>query len=106
MRRTGSLRDRFKLRVLRSGVAVWSLCERLGLDLAGATEGPPVTVDTTRREAFDELIAGARDGEPKLSKVERRRAVTWVSQSPENGHSQHPHGFGACATVRNACRGT
>jgi hypothetical protein len=63
VRRTGSLRDRLKLRVLRSGVAVWSLCERLGLDLAGATEGPPVTVDATRREAFDELIAGARDGD-------------------------------------------
>ncbi len=64
MKRTGSLADRLKLRSLRSGVVVWGLCERLGLDVAGSTEGPPLTVDRPRREAFDELLAGvrARDG--------------------------------------------
>jgi hypothetical protein len=51
MNRTGRLRDRVKLRALRSGVVVWGLCERVGIDLAGETEGPPVTVDEARREA-------------------------------------------------------
>jgi hypothetical protein len=37
MKRTGSLRSRLVLRALRSGVAVWGLCERLGIDVAGAT---------------------------------------------------------------------
>jgi hypothetical protein len=49
MKRTGSLADRLRLRALRSGVVVWGLCERLGLDIAGSTEGPPVTVDRPRR---------------------------------------------------------
>ena len=63
MKRTGSLADRLKLRALRSGVVVWGLCERLGLDIAGSTEGPPVTVDRPRREVFDELLAGVRAGD-------------------------------------------
>jgi hypothetical protein len=63
VKRTGSLGDRLKLRALRSGVVVWGLCERLGLDIAGSTEGPPITMDRARREAFDELVAGARAGD-------------------------------------------
>jgi hypothetical protein len=63
MKRTGPLADRLKLRALRSGVVVWGLCERLGLDIAGSTEGPPVTVDRPRREAFDVLVADARAGD-------------------------------------------
>jgi hypothetical protein len=63
MKRAGSLGDRLKLRALRSGVVVWGLCERLGLDIAGSTEGPPVTVDTRRREVFGELVAAARAGD-------------------------------------------
>jgi hypothetical protein len=63
MRRTGPLGDRLKLRALRSGVVLWGLCERLGLDIAGSTEGPPVTLDRPRRKAFDELVAGARAGD-------------------------------------------
>jgi len=60
MRRTGPLRDRVRLRALRSGVVVWRVCERLGLDVAGATEGPRVTSDSTRGAALGELIDGAR----------------------------------------------
>jgi hypothetical protein len=60
MKRTGPLGERLKLRALRSGVVVWGLCERLGLDIAGSTEVPQVTVDTPRREAFDALVAAAR----------------------------------------------
>jgi hypothetical protein len=63
VKRTGRLRDRLKLRALRSGVVVWGVCERLGLDLAGATEGPPVTLERPRREAFDALVSGARAGD-------------------------------------------
>jgi hypothetical protein len=63
MKRIGSLGDRLKLRALRSGVVVWGVCERLGLDIAGSTEGPPVTLDKPRREALDELIGWARAGD-------------------------------------------
>lgn len=62
MKRTGSLRSRLALRALRSGVVVWRLCERLGIDVMGATEGPPIVTDRARRIAFDELIAAARAG--------------------------------------------
>ena len=45
------------------GLAGW-LGERLGIDVAGATEGSPFTTDSARRKNFDELlgIARARDG--------------------------------------------
>lgn len=61
MKRTGPLRGRLALRARRSlGVAAWRLGERLGIDLAGATEGPPFTADGARRDTFDALIAAAR----------------------------------------------
>jgi hypothetical protein len=63
MRRTGSFGARLALRALRLGMAVWRLGERLGIDVAGATEGPPLTVDPARRAAFEELIAAARAGD-------------------------------------------
>ena len=63
MKRTGPLRSRLALRALRSGVGVWHLCERLGIDVAGATEGPPISIDETRRPIFDDLIAAARAGD-------------------------------------------
>ena len=66
MKRTGPLRSRLALRALRSSVVVWRLCERLGIDVAGATEGPPVVTDRARRDTFDELIAAARAGNGTL----------------------------------------
>jgi hypothetical protein len=49
------------LRTLRTvGTATWRLCERFGIDVVGATEGPAIRADPARREAFDVLIAGAR----------------------------------------------
>lgn len=66
MKRTGPLRSRLALRALRFGVVVWSLCERLGIDVAGATEGPPVVTDHARNDAFEELIAAARAGSGTL----------------------------------------
>jgi hypothetical protein len=62
MKRTGPLRSRLALRALRSGVVLWRLCERLGIDVAGATEGPPIATDETRRRIFDDLITAARAG--------------------------------------------
>ena len=62
MKRTGPLRSRLALRALRSGVVLWRLCERLGIDVAGATDGPPIATDETRRRIFDDLIAAARAG--------------------------------------------
>ena len=58
MKRTGPLAERLKLRALRSSVVVWGVCERLGLDVAGSTEAPPVALDEPRRAAFEELVAG------------------------------------------------
>jgi hypothetical protein len=59
--RTGSARSRVALSALRSvGLAVWRLGERLGIDVAGATEGPRFTTDRARRETLDALIAAAR----------------------------------------------
>ena len=57
MKRTGPLRSRLALRALRASVVVWRLAERLGIDAAGATEGPPVVTDPRRHDAFEELIA-------------------------------------------------
>ena len=67
MKRTGPLRGRLALRASRSlGVAAWRLGERLGIDVAGATEGPPFTADSARRDMFDALIAAARAGDRTL----------------------------------------
>lgn len=48
------------------GIGVWRLGERLGLNVIGATEGPRVTSDEARREAFEQLIAAARTGDGTL----------------------------------------
>ncbi len=67
MKRTGPLRERIALRALRSvGIGVWQLGERLGIDVAGATEGPAFTIDRARRETFDDLVATARVGDGTL----------------------------------------
>jgi hypothetical protein len=58
MKRSGPLRDRLALRALRLSAVAWGAAERAGLDLAGATEGPPVVADGARAAAFDELLAG------------------------------------------------
>ena len=47
--------------MLRSlGIGIWRLGERLGVNVIGATEGPPVATDESRRETFERLIADAR----------------------------------------------
>ena len=59
--RTGPWRDRLRLHAMRSlGVGAWLLGERLGIDVAGATEAPPVAAVGTRRKAFDAMIAASR----------------------------------------------
>ena len=64
LHRTGPVRARFALRLSRSlGVAAWRLGERLGIDIAGATEGPRLTSDGARRATFEALIAAARAGD-------------------------------------------
>jgi hypothetical protein len=63
MKRTGPLRDRLALGALRFGVVAWRLGERLGIDVVGSTEGPPLTTDQARHETFAELIAAARAGD-------------------------------------------
>jgi len=47
----------------------WRLGERLGIDVAGATEGPPFTTDGARRETFEELIAAAHAGDGTLDRA-------------------------------------
>lgn len=67
MKRTGPLRERIGLRALRSvGVAAWRVGERLGIDVAGATEGPLWSTDSERREHFEALIGAARAGDGTL----------------------------------------
>lgn len=54
-------------RCARCGSAFsWRLGERLGIDVAGATEAPSITTDAARRETFEELIAAARAGDGTL----------------------------------------
>jgi hypothetical protein len=62
VRRTGPIGSRVKLRALRASVVVWRLCQRLGIDVAGATEGPPLVADEARECALDEIVAAARAG--------------------------------------------
>jgi hypothetical protein len=66
MKRTGPLRDRLALRALRFGVVAWRLGERLGIDVAGSTEGPRLPTDRARHETFEKLIAAARAGDGTL----------------------------------------
>jgi len=64
MKRVGPVRSRLALRASRSlGVGIWQLGERLGIDVAGATEGPRVTTDEARRKTFDALVGAARAGD-------------------------------------------
>jgi hypothetical protein len=63
MKRSGPLLDRLALRALRTGAVAWGAAERVGLDVAGASEGPPVVVDAARRSTFDGLIAAALAGD-------------------------------------------
>jgi hypothetical protein len=65
LKRRGPLGDRLKLAVLRGLIMrVWRLSERLGIDLAGATEGPRYVPDADRDHALarlvDEALAGDR----------------------------------------------
>lgn len=60
MKRSGPLGDRLKLRAMRSlGMSAWRLSERLGVDVFGSTEGPPLTRDPGRRAAIERLLEGA-----------------------------------------------
>jgi hypothetical protein len=62
--RVGPLRDRIALRISRSlGIAAWRLGARLGVDLVGAIEAPPVVADGERRATFERLIAAAHAGD-------------------------------------------
>lgn len=70
MRRTGSLRARMVLGALRMGTVVWRLGERLGIDVVGATEGPPFRPDRAARETFDGLIAAVRAGDGTIDAAE------------------------------------
>jgi hypothetical protein len=64
LKRSGPVRARVALRVSRSlGLAAWRLGELLGIDIAGATEGPRLITDSGRRETFEYLIAAARAGD-------------------------------------------
>ena len=50
--------------MLRSfGIGLWRLGERLGLNVIGASEGPPVTHDEMRRALFEQLIDAAETGD-------------------------------------------
>jgi hypothetical protein len=42
---------------------VWRLAQRLGIDLAGATQGPPPATDPARIAEFDRLVAAALAGD-------------------------------------------
>jgi hypothetical protein len=68
MRRTGHLSDRIKLALQRRVmVGAWRLSERLGFDIAGATEGPRYVIDDERRKAFEELVEAAQAGDGTLA---------------------------------------
>jgi hypothetical protein len=43
------------------GVAVWRLGERLGIDVMGAVEGPPLRLDAARHETLDRVVATAEE---------------------------------------------
>jgi hypothetical protein len=63
----GPLSDRVKLALQRRlMVGMWRTSERLGIDLAGATEGPPYVADVERRRVLDELIDAALAGDGTL----------------------------------------
>ena len=62
MKRTGPLRDRIVLRAMRLSVGLWGQAELVGIDVIGASEGPPLP-DPARREGLDAVIAAALDGD-------------------------------------------
>jgi hypothetical protein len=67
VQRTGPLSDRVKLAVQRRlMVGAWRMGERLGIDLAGATEGASYVPDAERGGVFDELIDAAVAGDGTL----------------------------------------
>jgi hypothetical protein len=62
--RTGRRRDRLAVWATRSlSYSLWRLGARLGIDVAGATEGPLYETDPRRCETFEALIADARAGD-------------------------------------------
>ena len=82
MERTGPWVDRIKVRAMRSlGMGAWALSERLGLDLFGSTEGPPILHDEQRREAFERLITAAAAGDGTVDARPRARTRS-MSSSP------------------------
>jgi hypothetical protein len=56
MRRTGPLPDRLALCALRFGAVAWGVAERVGIDLVGASEGPPLRSDPEREAELDALV--------------------------------------------------
>jgi len=69
--RRGPLRDRLKLAVQRGPMmSVWRLSERLGIDLAGATEGPQYAPDAERDRVFARLTEGALAGDGLVDRAQ------------------------------------
>src|SRR5207245_8370937 len=64
VRRRGPVSDRIKLAWQRRAmVAAWRLSERVGIDLAGATEGPPYRPDLERNRVLTQLTEAAQAGD-------------------------------------------
>jgi len=67
LRRRGPLSDRIKVALMRSVMmTAWRLSERLGIDLAGATEGPRYVPDPERDRALAALTDAALGGDGTL----------------------------------------
>jgi hypothetical protein len=67
LRRRGPLSDRIKVALMRSVMmTAWRLSERLGIDLAGATEGPRYSPDPERDHALAALTDAALAGDGTL----------------------------------------
>jgi len=67
VRRRGPLNDRVRLALQRSVMlGAWRLGERLGIDLAGATEGPRYVADPGRSRALGALTDAALAGDATL----------------------------------------
>ena len=63
MKRSGPLRDRLVLRAMRLSVGLWGQAERVGIDLIGASEGPPLP-DPARRKELDAVVTPALSRSP------------------------------------------